>query len=162
VTPESSWVSMCSAQVLLNLNYLVCNPDGQSHYQHTVYIPTAVVCFAFKINTLAYNAQISDFFFFQFMSFNLPKYVLFYFRFEVLMVVKMSVLVFWIKTLCRLACRFHHFRGTYCLHLHNFSHEDGGSICLWNTDICLQVHMVLQLRRPILSCMFWSYLFEVN
>jgi hypothetical protein len=37
--------------------------------------------------------------------------------FEVLMVVNMSLVVFWVVTLCGLVGGYHHFEGTYCLHL---------------------------------------------
>jgi hypothetical protein len=70
-------------------------------------------------------------------------------RFEVLTVVKTSVLVFWVVTLCGLAYRYQHLGGTYCLCI--FSPEDGDIMFLRNTGICLQVHMVLQPRRPTLT-----------
>jgi hypothetical protein len=38
-------------------------------------------------------------------------------RCEALKVAKISMLVFWVVTLCRLADRYQHFGGTYCLHL---------------------------------------------
>jgi hypothetical protein len=38
-------------------------------------------------------------------------------RFEVLKEVKMSMLVFWVETLCGLADKYQHFRQTYFLHL---------------------------------------------
>jgi hypothetical protein len=34
-------------------------------------------------------------------------------RFEVLMMVKKFILVFWIVTICALACIYQHFKGTY-------------------------------------------------
>jgi hypothetical protein len=38
-------------------------------------------------------------------------------RFEVLTAVKMSVLFFWVVTLCGLVGKYQRFGGTYCLHL---------------------------------------------
>jgi hypothetical protein len=38
-------------------------------------------------------------------------------RFEVLVVVKMSVVVFWVVTSCGLLDGYEHFGGTYCHHL---------------------------------------------
>jgi hypothetical protein len=46
-------------------------------------------------------------------------------RFEVFAVVKMSVLVSWVVTLCGLVGRYQRFRETYCLHLQGWSAEDG-------------------------------------
>jgi hypothetical protein len=43
-------------------------------------------------------------------------------RFKVLMVVKMSMLVFWIAMLCGLVCRYQCFKRKYCLHLQGFNH----------------------------------------
>jgi hypothetical protein len=58
-------------------------------------------------------------------------------RFEVLMVVRMTVLLFWVEMLCRLTGRYQHFGA-----------EDGDIMFLQNVGICLQVCMALQLRRP--------------
>jgi hypothetical protein len=63
-------------------------------------------------------------------------------RFEILMVVKISMSDFWVVTPCRLASRYQCFRGTYCFP------EDGNSIFLQKTGIYLQVHTALQTRRP--------------
>lgn len=60
-------------------------------------------------------------------------------RFEVLAELKMSMLVFWVVVNCELLGRYRRFR---------LSPESGGSISLRNFGNDVQVHMVLQPRKP--------------
>jgi hypothetical protein len=60
-------------------------------------------------------------------------------RLEVLTMVKISMLVFWVAMQCGPVGRYQHFEGTYCLHLQGLS------------GIYLQAHTALQPRRPTLT-----------
>jgi hypothetical protein len=51
------------------------------------------------------------------------------------MTVKISMLVLWVVTSCELVGRYRPFGGTYCLHLQDFSPDDGGGMFLRNVDI---------------------------
>jgi hypothetical protein len=53
-------------------------------------------------------------------------------KFEVLTVVKMWTVGFWVVTLCSLVGSYHHFRGTYHLHLQGRTDENGGDTFLQN------------------------------
>jgi hypothetical protein len=61
-------------------------------------------------------------------------------RVEVLTVVEMSMLFFWVMTPCGLADSYQRFGETQAYSLHLHSPEDGDSMFLRNVGNCLQVH----------------------
>jgi hypothetical protein len=61
-------------------------------------------------------------------------------KFEVLMVMKMSVLVFWVVTLWGLVGRYQRFRGMYC-----FLALKMKSVCSFKMSV--QVHKALQMEN---------------
>jgi hypothetical protein len=76
--------------------------------------------------------------------------------FEILTAVKMSIFVFWVLTPCGLVGRYHRFGGTH------FNPEDGGSVFIRNDGICVQVHTVLQLRRPTSATKLVGFLYSLH
>jgi hypothetical protein len=68
---------------------------------------------------------------------------------ELLLVMKLSLLVFWVVMPCGLAGRYKRFGGIYCLHLQSMME----AVCSSerNVGIYLQVHTTLQTRKPTLT-----------
>jgi hypothetical protein len=77
-------------------------------------------------------------------------------RVEALRAVKMSMLVFWVVTPCGLVGRYHISEKHTVSIFRVFGLEDGNSMFLQNVDICLQVHMALQPRKPTLADILMS------
>jgi len=68
-------------------------------------------------------------------------------RFEVFMVVKIQVQVFWVLTLCSAAVRYQRFRRPCCLQLPLLRPEDEGSMFLRNFGNLSQIYTASQPRR---------------
>jgi hypothetical protein len=69
-------------------------------------------------------------------------------RFEVLTVVKVFMMFFWVVTSCGLACRYQCVTEAYCFHL---SPEDGDRMFFQTIGVYLQVYTVLSPRRSTLT-----------
>jgi hypothetical protein len=93
------------------------------------------------------------------LNYKLCDQIFGYLRFELLtVVVKISVLVFWVMTSCSPVRSYERFGGLYCLHI-KVRREGGGDIFLQNTGNHLQDLMVPQPRRPRMTNI---WLFEIE